>query len=204
MGARSLPGRRGPLRRSAILPGMTRDILLLATLGLFVPFAAAADAWQPGTGFQTGGVHFYVVSTSAEAGALFRVTARLAADGVEEHASCYRVARAYYHVEACPVLQAHFARSGARAEAPQPAASSSAAPVAAGSHPIDYLRGGYVEPRPSYGSAWDGVYYGAWLADSHGRARFGGRSAFGPRGHRGRFQGAFFHGPGLRISFRRW
>lgn len=187
---------------------------ILATLLLItspLPVLAEAAAFQPGEGFQVGGVHFHVVSTSAETGALFRVAARLEADGLEEHSACYRVGRAFYHQEACSVLQAHFVRYGDRADSAQPAPETSRGSYGSGSHPIDYLRGSYVEPDRPYHLAYPGFYSSPWLGASGLRSphrgwpglRFHrGREHFG-RGHFGR--GHFGHGSaGARFHVRRW
>ncbi len=180
---------------------MNRFSLVLAALLLSAPVLASADAYRPGSGFQVGGVYFHVVSVSTEGDALFRVGERLPEEG-EEHAACYRVGSAFYHHEACPVVQSHFARSGAPADsdAPIPAAAGQ---YAAGSHPIDYLRGSYVEPRRPFSWGYAAPLYGPWFGTTS-RVGFQGRHSFGFRGHHGRFHRGFHGRRAVGGSFRRW
>ncbi len=186
-------------------------LILTSLLSLFSLIAApvAADAYRPGDGFQTGGVYFHVVSLSPDGGALFRAGERLqAADGLEEHPGCYRVGRAFYHQEACPVLQAHFARHGAAADSAPPPATATGSAYGAGDHPVDYLRGSYVEPERSYDWGYAGLYYGPWIAPGAGRGGFGGRPGLGFRDARGPFGHKFGRGfVGARafgFTFRGW
>ncbi len=189
------------MNRNSLIPA----VLLLLPL---VAAQAAADAYRPGDGFQVGGVYFHVVSVAPDGGALFRVSERLEAAGAEEHPGCYRVGRTFYHHESCPALQAHFARYGSAADSAPPPAAAAGSSYGTGSHPIDYLRGGYVEPERSYGWRYAGLYYGPWLASSPVRGGFRGRPGFGFRGGGGRFGHGFvrgFAGTGsFGVSFGRW
>ena len=170
-------------------PTTTAFVLLCA---LAATHPAAAQDFRPGDGFQVGGIYFYVVSTSPETGALFRVAQRLDSDGAEEHPGCYRVSSVFYHYEACPVLQAHFARYGQvddSTPATMPVVTSDSG---SGSHPIDYVNGNYVEPDDGdyWSDSWLYLYpwYGSY-ASPRGVDR-------GGRGGHGRYPGSGHRGPG--------
>lgn len=179
-------------------------LTLVASLG-----AAESQAyWQPGTGVQVGGVYFHVVSVAPNSEALFRVSERLDATGLEEHPDCYRVSRTFYHQESCPVVQEHFRRHADQASGSAPVA----APVshAGGSHPINYLQGNYQEPRAplwSYTGLWYTPWFGSGFRSGYGPGHGGRwpstRPGFGPGGRPGFGGPGFGHGPGYGRGHRR-
>lgn len=193
---------------------MSRFGSILCTTLVLILATGPADARQPtalqvGDGFQLGGVYFHVAAASEEV-LLFRVSERLGAVGAAHHPDCFREGRTFYHVESCPLVQAHLARHGADA-APVATATTSGG---GGSHPIDYLRGSYV-PAARH-AAWD--WYGApWSYAWAPLPFFHGPGIAIPRRHFGRhrptpygfhgWRGGFRHGRRGsfgRPGFRRW
>lgn len=175
---------------------MKRLGLFLSVLLLPMILAApAAGDFQPGDGFQIDGVYFYVVSVSPDTGALFRAAARLHDGETGDHADCYRVGRTFYHHEACPALQAHFARAGSLDEAAPPAPSGGVS-YASGSHPIDYLRGTYIKRDPPYAWTYASLYYSPWSL-GYGGLGFHHRPGRGPG-----FRGPYRPGHGFRPHHR--
>jgi hypothetical protein len=199
--------RLGPTPRRT--PHLALALALAPLLALMLAGGLVAGDegyWQPGTGVQVGGVYFHVVSVAPNTEALFRVTERLDAEGLEDHPDCYRVSRTFYHLESCPLVQEHFRRhaESAGSNAPQ------AAPVdhSGGEHPINYVQGNYQPRQAPYWST--GYWSTPWLGFGPGygysftRPGHGfGRPGFRP-GVRPPYRPGF--GPGHRGggSFRSW